>query len=238
VNKSYPFLPGARNNPLFFLSPFPVLLAALIVAFAAGAANAASIRVGVDGEGSLDPAAIKHLDPGESTTLRIYLNLEGEEVASIFEAHFDLSMSGSWGVTLDLSEVNPGIAPFGVGTWPNAVGNLTATRASVSLTSNNTGGERLVARLDITRNSDTPEDIFEVSLAPGMLVYMDIPAPPWAEPVEPVTCAGTTCDGAQLFAAREPTAVPSISLAGFALLAGLVLGTAGWLIRRRSIASA
>ena len=36
----------------------------------------------------------------------------------------------------------------------------------------------------------------------------------------------------------EPTPVPSISFGGFALLAGLMIGSTLWLIRRQRIASA
>jgi hypothetical protein len=185
------------------------------VVTAASPANAASILPSLDGEDPSNPPAIKWLDPGETAILRFYLDLEGEEMASIFEADFDFLMSGSWDVVLDLFEVEPGPCPPCVGgTWPIAVGSLTLTQAIISLASNNLGGERLVARLDITRQSDTPDDFFEVSLGEGTLVAMDIPDFPYVLPI-PLACEGMPCAGIRLFATPEPNTA-------FLLAAGLM----------------
>jgi len=187
-----------------------MLLAALIVVMAAGAAGAATIRVGVDGGASVDPELVDPCMP--SCSVEIYLDLEAGEVASVFEADFDILMTGSWTVTLDLSEVNPGVIPFGVGTWPNAVGNDTSTRISVSLTSENEGGERLVAQLDLVRDVPASPAVFELFLGSDsdeIIVAMDVTG---GTQDVPLTSPNL---GARLFVTPEPST-------SFLLLAGLM----------------
>jgi hypothetical protein len=128
-------------------------LMALAFAASASAARAAIVRVGIDG----GPSQVAPLNDACSTacTLDVYVDLDDgslspvDREASVFQVDFDLQTTGTWDVSLDMSAVDPEVDPIGVGSWSDAVGSLTSSRVSVSLTSDNLGGERLVLQLQL-----------------------------------------------------------------------------------------
>ncbi len=156
-----------------FPSPLPLLALCLLLS-APNASDASTIRVGFDGVGpTFDPVTMPdEVRRSDATSVDIYLDLEPGEDASVFQAQLDYVASG-FDVDLDLSRVNPGMDPFGVGTWPNSEGRLTSDQGLVSLTSDNAGGERLVAQFLLQRNG--VGDFFTVSLSDGAIVARDVP---------------------------------------------------------------
>lgn len=180
--------------PVLRLHNLLFLLLAVTLVFAANSASAASITVGFDGRDAVAPPpgaeypATPYLvvpppfPTSPTTVIQLYVDLNGDE-ASIAEGAFGLVPTvGDWDVELSLVRVDPSQDPFGVGTWPSAFGNTAPTQAAVSLTSNNLGGERLVAELILFCRSCNEGDIFDVNLDRFTLAK-DLDQAPWVEDV-------------------------------------------------------
>jgi hypothetical protein len=206
---------------LLAIARSPILLVALVVVTAAGAAGAATLRVGINGGASTAPVLGTACTP--NCTLDLYVDLEdasvdpADRVASVFQADFDVLVTGSWSMSLDLSEVDPGVDPIDVGTWPSAVGNLSSTRVSVSLTSENLGGERLVLQLHLEPTDTQPTDWFQLFLSsdPDRIIV----ARDGTGGVAPVPLTGPE-PGSLLVVLPEP-AGPTMLIAGTAGLMAL-----------------
>jgi hypothetical protein len=115
----------------------------------------------------------------ETTTVNIFLDLEAGEQASVFEGRFGLTGLGA--------VANASFTPGGP-TWDSSIGSIQDTLATVSLTSSNTGGRRLVGSLDITALA---LGTFEVVLSSPTLASRDTDVPPFFEEVPIHTATGT-----------------------------------------------
>ena len=114
-----------------------------------------------------------------TTTVNIFLDLEAGEQASVFEGRFDLTGLGS--------VANASFTPGGP-TWDSAFGSIQGDLATVSLTSGNTGGSRLVGSLDIT---GLAPGTFKVVLSSPTLAARDINVSPFLQDVPITTATGT-----------------------------------------------
>lgn len=146
-----------------------VLLGAFLVC--EGVANAAQISA----TANEDTIAV-----GQSTTVEVFLALEPGEEASLFEGHIELAGTGSVASAV--------LAPGGP-SWGSSLGNLQANQATVSLTSNNAGGTRLVASLAITGVAAGTFDVVLGSPAPQ--AAFDIANPPYLQSLAIDTDSGT-----------------------------------------------
>ncbi len=178
-----------------------LVLSVVVLLVPLGAAEAATISAGFDGGPPGTGLVTKALPWGSTaaTTIDLYLNLDPLEEASIFESSFDLFGDGSaWTVGLTPSN---SFAPLA--TWSDGLGNLTPLSASVSLTSGNLGGERLVAMLTVTPSAPAvPGTFYDVYLADGTIVAGDLNDPPFFQDIHLGTAAGTHL--ASLFVTSVP----------------------------------
>ncbi len=116
---------------------------------------------------------------GEQTTIDLFLTLDAGEVASVLEGRFGLDGLGS------VADVT--LAPGGP-TWTSVAGNISGGDAIVSLTSNNTGGNRLIAELTVTGLANGTFNV----LYTDALAAFDIPAPPFLDTLALTNMAGDT----------------------------------------------
>lgn len=197
------------------------LLAVGFAAIWAGqSAQAASFRVEV---------GATELLPGESTGVDLFLDLGAEEQASLFQGVFAAVGSGGASGVLSGSGtdgvIDTRLAVLGgdIGnTWPNAAANRVDGNSgvSLSLTSDNTGGERLVLSLTLTASGAGTIDL--VVSETGALVQRDLSTPPFIEDVS-VSNLGSSL--ATINVVPEP---------GTVLLLGLGLGSLALYGRRRT----
>lgn len=148
-------------------SPFCLALIA-----GSGLSNAAEISA---------TAADTSIGIGDTTTVEVFLDLQGGEEASLFEGHFDLGGLGSIASVV--------LTPGGL-SWGSSEGNVHNSQAIVSLTSANAGGSRQVATLQVT---GIALGTLDISLGtPAALSAFDIPAPPFLQSLTIDTAIGTT----------------------------------------------
>jgi hypothetical protein len=145
------------------------------------------------------------IDVGAQVVIDVQVQLGVGEMASIFEADFELVGFGTVaGVTL---------APGGP-TWPSSDGNVAGGVASVSLTSNNAGSNRRVGQLTVT---GVQAGTLEVRLGQDTILQRDIVAEPFFEDV-PLTTAPDT-----LLASVDVVPEPDAFLLGAGAVAALAL---------------
>jgi len=182
--------------------------------------RSATIEADVELEGVVisDPSGYADLALGETATIAIYLVLGSGELASSFEAGFDLSGAYAFDVEIDLGRVDPGLAPLGVGTWTDSEANIEGAQARVSLLREDQGGESLVA--DIVVSALEEEGLFDVMLADREATG-DLDDPPYFIIVPIGTATGTVL---ATIAVPEPEAAAQSAAALLAL---------AWLIRAR-----
>lgn len=193
----------------------------------AHAAAPATIEADVEKDGIVisNEAGMADIAVGESAVVAIYLVLEESELASSFEADFELAGTDLADVTVDLGRVDPGLAPLGEGSWTSVFSNIGDGLAQISLTRDDAGGVSLVADLLVASNGT--EGVFEVLFAGGA-ANGDSDDPPFFV-VVPIG----TMEGEALATIRVPEATAtSGSLAAIvALTLGRALATA---VGRRS----
>lgn len=162
----------------------------VLVAFYGTPARSATIEADVVQAGMIvsDEFGFAHIARNSVATIEIYLALDPGELASTFEAGFDLEDADFVDVVVDLGRVNPGIEPFGVGDWPNAFADLMETQVRVALTRPNLGGRSLVVDLLITTFDE--DGAFEVVLA-DREAAADLDDPPFIEFIPIGTETGT-----------------------------------------------
>ena len=140
-------------------------LVLVLVSLVCPAADAATIEADVEMDGMVisDVSGFASIDAGDTAVVAVYLLLEPGELASTFEAGFDLSGADGMDVEVDLGRVDPGLAPLGVGTWTSTEANIVGDQVRVSLLREEQGGESLVA--DIVVTALVEPGLFEVVLA-------------------------------------------------------------------------
>ncbi|MEO0971750.1 MAG: hypothetical protein AAFX85_01550 [Pseudomonadota bacterium] len=182
-----------------------LLAAAAIVGFATAAlvpvSDAASITASV---------TESVIGVGESSTVNLFLSLAPGEEASVFEGRFGLSGLDTV-ATVALTPGGP--------TWTSVAGGINGGDAVVSLTSNNTGGDRLVAQLTVMGLSNGTLDI----LFADALAAFDIPGPPFLDQLTLTNAMGDTL--ASVAVVPVPPAL-LLLLSGLGLTAACRRGTA------------
>jgi hypothetical protein len=137
-------------------------LSIVLITVVVGQANAAFISANAE----LDQISI-----GEETTIDIILELGLTEEASVFEGRFNLFGLGVI-ASVDLEPGGP--------SWTSGVGNINDSQVILSLTSDNQGGDRLVASMLLTGlNPGT----FEVILDDPTFASFDIDDPPYLQDI-------------------------------------------------------
>lgn len=184
-----------RPCSLFRTLPLPrlALLLPMVVSLLAGwvpEVRAAAIEADVEQDDQIisDALGFAFIGEGETATVAVYLLLDPGELASAFEAGFDLSGAEAMQVEVDLSRVDPGLAPLGVGTWTDTEANIVGDQVRVSLLRDNLGGDSLVA--DIVVTSIGGPGLFEVLLADREATG-DLDDPPFFQVVPIGTASGT-----------------------------------------------
>jgi hypothetical protein len=111
------------------------------------------------------------LAPGGTTTVSVSLELGEGEVASVFEGTIQLM-----GSTLDVTSTIT--APVSIGlSWPGALQNVQDDQVSLSLTSSNAGGNRLLASFEITVGQEA--GTLTVLMLDGAFAQRDLDQPPF-----------------------------------------------------------
>ena len=163
----------------------------------AGSSNAAVVTASVD----QDPIGIS-----DTAVVELFLELGSGEVASVFDGVFDLN---------GLDTVATASLTAGGPTWDSSFGSIMGSRVTVSLTSDNLGGSRLVATLEVV---GLAPGTFEVLFNDSTSASFDIDDPPFAEQVDI-----TNADGELLGSVTVVPVPAALPLLGSALI-GLVFG--------------
>ena len=185
---------GIHDLHWLHLNPRWVIVHTLLLGFTLGGFSSrvfsAVIEANIEQDGVVisDASGFAELSPGESATVSIYLVLQNAELASSFEAGFDLSDGNAFEVSIDLGRVDPNLVPLGVGTWTATEANIVADQVRISLLRENQGGESLVA--DIVVTPWQTEGIFDVVLVDRGAAG-DLGAPPFFIIVPIGTATGT-----------------------------------------------
>ena len=143
-------------------------------------ASGAKLTAAVDGGMPADPTVFHpSVSPGVA---EIYLNLDGppSEVASVFEGTFQVVLSGF---------VWDGFTTPTLG-WGPCESGTTSSSVTVSCTSGNAGGERLVGSFNFTRTGSDPSDFFSVVWDTGFAAK-DLDEAPFIMDVPISTAQGT-----------------------------------------------
>ncbi len=116
------------------------------------------------------------INAGESAQISLFLNLEPNEVASVFEGNFSLNGLTGFGGAFTASVIAGGP------TWTSVAGNLDGDRARYSLTSDNNGDSlRLLGTIDISTENDAASSVFEVLFDDTTFAAFDTNASPFIE---------------------------------------------------------
>ncbi len=108
--------------------------------------------------------------PNETSQIKLFLNLDPGETASVFEGVFDLP---------GLNNIVDVSSTFGGPSWPNKFGNITSNRFFLSLTSDNdNSSSRQVAVLDILAKKT---GVFEVIFDDSSFASFDINVSPFLQ---------------------------------------------------------
>jgi hypothetical protein len=159
---------------------------------------------------SLSATAPSTVGVGETFSVDVMLDQAGGEMASLFEGQIELR-----GVAVAIDAFSPGgTSGFGP-TWPNAAGNIVDTRALMSLTSNNTGGSRLLASLSVLAGDVA--GMLEV-VVPDAFAQGDLDVPPFVVDI-PIDNLGAVLASIEVMGIPEPGTTILLGLG----LASLVL---------------
>jgi len=118
---------------------------------------------------------------GETITIDIFVDLAPGEVASVFEARFDIVGLGT------VASLDRFVADGP--TWDLTEENVAGNRGTVSLLSDNAGGSRLSVSLDLTALA---EGEIAIVFAPNFILERDIQSFPFLESVPLTTPVGST----------------------------------------------
>jgi len=135
-----------------------------------------------------DPDGVAQIPVDGVATISVFLGLDGGEQASTFDAGFALVGLSDVTADLDLSQVDPNIAPLGIGTWTQAAAFIQNQQARVSHSRLNLGGDTLV--LEITVGGLGTPTTFQLTLADGEASF-DTNLPPFFDLVPIDTPIGT-----------------------------------------------
>ncbi len=175
----------------------------------AGASNAAVVTASVD----QDPIGIN-----DTAVVELFLELGSGELASVFDGVFDLT---------GLDTVATASLTAGGSTWDSSFGSIMGSRVTVSLTSDNLGGDRLVATLEVV---GLAPGTFEVLFNDETSASFDIDDPPFVEEVNITNADGDPL--ASVTVVPVPAALPLLGSALVGLAFGLKRGRQRGLIRR------
>lgn len=180
------------------------LVAGILLSRAAGAATLFG-QVAEGGSVVSDASGSATVEPGAALTVSIFLDLAGSEVASSFDAAFDLVVLG----------VLASPDPASVGSeWLSVVESSVGAQSSWAEISANAGGQRLVARWIVDASAAAPGALFRSFLAPGAVAGRDLDEDPFFALVPIDTASGTLL--AEVLVVPEPA---SGALASLGLLA-------------------
>jgi hypothetical protein len=160
-----------------------LLLGVALVLTSSSPLYAASFRVGLDGDAPLPATRIDAVTGLHA--INIYLDFGDPDVASIFEGTFAVEVAGGGGTTATL--LAPSSSDWNAGCFAGAT--------TVSCTSDNAGGSRLVGNYSV---DIAPGDYLAIRWVTGFAA-MDINDPPYTLDIPITTPEGTT-----LFATPEP----------------------------------
>lgn len=179
----------------------------------AGAGAAFAFAVGCAAQAAVLTAtpASSSVAAGEDVQIELLVELGAGEVASIFEADFELV---GVGVVADVA------LEAGGPTWSQVEGNVAGGFASLSLTSSNQPGTRRLGLLTVT---GVAGGVLEVRLGEGAILQRDTNSDPFIADVPLATEPET------LLASIEVVPEPAATLASLAALVSLA-----WLARRPS----